>query len=217
MKHLPTITRLAIPAAMVSFLTIEIGKSQQATGWLLYLIYGAAFCTAVGIELWGIIAGDNLDKSWKLNHGRVWSVVQMIIYVIIGGWLLRHNLTIVMLPLVAALAYVASGFADSLDTAVSRREVTEAENAEWDREQEALDKELERRLRVADAKLKHEERMARIAAKARASTELAQSKPEPAHEQFECEDCNRSFGTVQALNAHGRFCPERVSQNGATK
>jgi hypothetical protein len=34
---------------------------------------------------------------------------------------------------------------------------------------------------------------------------------EPAPVTFECEQCNRSFGTVQARNAHQRFCAGKAS------
>lgn len=39
--------------------------------------------------------------------------------------------------------------------------------------------------------------------------------------EYLCEDCRQSFGTVQALNAHGRWCKAKpelvVHSNGAVK
>jgi len=227
MKHLPTITRLAIPAAMVSFLTIEIGRSQHVSGWLVYLIYGAAFCTAVGIELWGIIAGDNLDKSWKLNHGRAWSVLQMIVYVLIGGWLLRHNLTIIMLPLVAALAYVASGFADSLETAVSRQEAETAESVDFDREERAKDgqhrRDLETRQQELDAQnalqgqLAHEQAQTEIAtAQARAQVSIANAEARKVKELAKANESQRkpseTLAKADELSGNARLVFEALQR-----
>jgi purine-cytosine permease-like protein len=42
-----------------------------------------------------------------------------------------------------------------------------------------------------------------------ASTEPAQIEQEPAIVRHLCPQCNRGFGTVQALNAHMRFCDGR--------
>ena len=39
-----------------------------------------------------------------------------------------------------------------------------------------------------------------------ASIEQHVISTEPAQSQHECEDCKKAFKTVQALNAHGRFC-----------
>jgi hypothetical protein len=61
------------------------------------------------------------------------------------------------------MVYVLSGLASDL-TEVKQKETA---RAVFDLEQEAADNELARRLKVANAKLKHEERLAKIAAKPR--------------------------------------------------
>ena len=38
-----------------------------------------------------------------------------------------------------------------------------------------------------------------------------QAEPEPAHASFTCQDCEREFASVQALNAHKRFCEQKVA------
>lgn len=69
----------------------------------------------------------------------------------------------------------------------------------------------------AEKRERREERLGRV--QMSASTEPAQIAPEPAIASYECEDCGRQFASVQALNAHGRFCsarhPERA--NGQAK
>lgn len=57
---------------------------------------------------------------------------------------------------------------------------------------------------------------------ARASTERAKKpvvEPEPAQSGHLCQACEKEFGSVQALNAHQRFCTARVpaSANGVSK
>ena len=44
--------------------------------------------------------------------------------------------------------------------------------------------------------------------------EQEEAEQEQEVDSYECEDCGKVFGTVNALNAHGRFCAARVSPNG---
>jgi hypothetical protein len=138
-----TLTRITVPSAMVVFLTIEITEQQHAAGLLVYVIAAAAFLSSVGIELWGITAGENLKKAWANGAGKASTAVQMIAYVAVAGWMLRTNNTLLVLPLVAALAYVASAWADGYQDA----EKAAADNTAWEREQLEKDRALERELK----------------------------------------------------------------------
>lgn len=141
--RLSTLTRITVPAAMVAFLTIEITEQQEAAGWLIYVIAAAALLSSIGIELWGITAGDNLKKAWAQGSGKTSTAAQMVAYVAVAGWMLRTNDTLIVLPLVAALAYVASAWSDGYNEA----EQAQSEKTAWEREQAAKDKELERELK----------------------------------------------------------------------
>ncbi len=90
-------------------------------------------------------------------------------------------------------------------------------------EEAAKDRELERSLQIANTKLKHEERMARIAAK---GSQNAPQKPRKASQvaakHYECV-CGRVFVGSRSYNAHRRSCeipaerPARIYENGAAK
>lgn len=138
-----TLTRITVPSAMVVFLTIEITEQQHAAGLLVYVIAAAAFLSSVGIELWGITAGENLKKAWANGAGKASTAVQMIAYVAVAGWMLRTNNTLLVLPLVAALAYVASAWADGYQEAEQKT----ADITAWEREQLEKDRALERELK----------------------------------------------------------------------
>lgn len=109
-------------------------------------------------------------------------------------------------------------------------------------ERERLDKQIEldatAQLQVQIAQVQAEANIKQTEAKAKASIanarareakvrfaqeqmELAQAQQTKAQEQAEakerlhvCEDCGREFDTVQALNAHGRFCKGVAALNG---
>lgn len=68
----------------------------------------------------------------------------------------------------------------------------EAAATEWQREQWRIRQGDRTRLKLAEL--------------ASASTMPALSEPVPAQSGHACEKCEREFATVQALNAHKRFC-----------
>jgi len=113
------IARAATPLSMVVFLTMEIVGSQRdrVSGAWVYVVAAAALGTSIGIEVWGIMAGSNLEKSLSSRKNRVATVIQLALYVGLGMWLLRHNSTLVALPVVAALVYVTVATAEGLDRA----------------------------------------------------------------------------------------------------
>lgn len=161
-----TLTRITVPAAMVVFLTIEITQQQQAAGWIVYVIAAAAFLSSIGIELWGITAGENLKKAWANGAGKASTAVQMIAYVAVAGWMLRTNDTLLVLPLVAALAYVASAWADGYQEAEQKT----TERSAWEQGQEEKDREFQRQLEAKRLEADTAVKLARVEAKAVTST-----------------------------------------------
>lgn len=168
----------------------------------------------------------------------------LVCYTAVAMYVLRQNSILVAIPIVAAVVYLLAALADGLETAENKIDEQAAVNRNYEIEKRRADDELARKMQIAELRLTaenqlqiqlaHEQAQTEIAiaaektkasianaearkARARAdtiSTELARSQHKPAQEQFECEDCGRSFATVQALNAHGRFCAERVASNG---
>ena len=110
------LARGATPLSMVVFLTMEIVGSQRdrVGGVWLYVIAAAALGTSIGIEVWGILAGSNLEKSLATRRGRVATIVQLVLYVALGMWLLWDNPTLVVLPIIAALVYVTVATSEGL-------------------------------------------------------------------------------------------------------
>lgn len=229
MKHLSMVARIITPAAMVVFLSHELSRSLAVSGWWAAFLLIGSVATAAGIEIVGILAGHTLEGYWRL--GDTWrsflALVLLAVYTAAAVYILRGNPVLSVVPVVAAIVYVLAALSDGLHTAVIRQEGEAAASQDYDQERRRADDDHRRRMEAAELRLKHDERLARI--KARANTVPAQPA-QPAqrangtavvqlHSEHECQDCTRSFATVQALNAHGRFCAARYPEraNGKVK
>jgi hypothetical protein len=228
---------------MVAFLTMEITRSQDAAGVWLYIVPLAAFATSAGIEAWGIIAGANLERSWRIGKGQLATAAQLAIYVAVTMWLLRHNSTLIALPIVAALVYLAAAMTEGLEAAVSHKEIETVETREWQRERERvadarrheldmLRIQSDRELAIEQQRIAAENEVELIRARAeqtRAKAEQRQKQRQlielqreqeeaeriAAESRIGCEDCGREFTTIKALNAHGQWCKAKVpAMNG---
>jgi hypothetical protein len=146
---LPLIGRVFTPAAMVVFLTYEIHRSQPVTGWWQVAVIIGAAATAVGVEVVGILSGHALEVSWRVNDRAraVVALVLLAVYTVAGVWILRHNPTLMPIPVIAAVVYLVAALVDGLETAVARHTTQEREKSAWEREQEAADRELARELK----------------------------------------------------------------------
>jgi hypothetical protein len=219
MKYLTHIARITTPAAMVVFLSYELSRSLAVTGWWYAFLLIGSLATAIGVEIVGILAGHTLEGYWRLRDAwrSLLALALLLAYTIAAVHILRHNPTLAVVPIIAAIVYILAALADGLHTAETHQEQQAAATLEYDLQRQRAEDDHRRRMQAAELRLKHEAKLARI--QARASTQPAQSKSKPAPASYECEDCNRSFASVQALNAHGRFCsarhPERA--NGATQ
>ncbi|MCB8988961.1 MAG: hypothetical protein H6661_14565 [Ardenticatenaceae bacterium] len=146
---LPLIGRIFTPAAMVVFLTYEISRSQQVDGWWQTAVVIGAAATAVGVEVVGILSGHALEGFWRTgDKARATAAfVLLLIYTAAGVVILRHNPTLVPIPIVAAVVYLVAALVDGLEAAVSRQTDDEQARQTWEREQEAADRELARELK----------------------------------------------------------------------
>jgi len=146
---LPLIGRIFTPAAMVVFLTYEISRSQQVDGWWQTAVVIGAAATAVGVEVVGILSGHALEGFWRAGDRARAAVafVLLLIYTAAGVFILRHNLTLVAIPIIAAVVYLVAALVDGLEVTVSRQANSEQANQAWEREQEAADRELARELK----------------------------------------------------------------------
>jgi hypothetical protein len=169
-SFLPFIGRIFTPAAMVVFLTYEISRSQPVDGgWQLAVIIGAA-ATAVGVEVVGILSGHALEGFWRVGDTTRAAVafILLLIYTAAGIVILRHNTTLLPIPIIAAVLYIVAALVDGLETAVSRRSGQDAAKEAFEREQAAKDRELARRLRIEEQAARTAVSLARIEAKSAA-------------------------------------------------
>ena len=138
---LPLIGRVATPAAMVVFLAYEISSSQQVSGWWQTAVVIGAIATAVGIEIVGILSGHALDGFWRVGDRprSVVAFVLLIVYTAAGVFILRHNQSLVVIPIIAAVLYIVAALVDGLEAKASIEADKEAKRTAFNLAQEAKD------------------------------------------------------------------------------
>ncbi len=210
------VAAFAVPIAPAFFFGHKVYMAVFAMTTSAILAIPVGVLSAAGLEIVGIYAGHTTMEFWRRgrNGEAMVSAVIMIVYVTIGIYELRGSIGAVMF-LIAPLVYVLLALRELLH----KDEQTDQRANLAAMEESREDKAHARRLEILAQEQRHAERMERL----RASTEPAQSNAMPAQSQqepapisYECEDCGRPFATVQALNAHGRFC-KGVPVNGASK
>lgn len=238
-KYLPTIGRIFTPMAMLVFLTYEIVGSQTVTGgWKTAVLIGAGL-TSIGVEVVGIMAGHTFEGYWRIGD-RVRTAVSfflLMVYMIAGIVILWHNSALLPIPIIATVVYLVSALAQSLEIEQEKSKTVDVARATFDLEEAKKDREHKRMLELkqieeaSQLKLAQSEQAAKIKLaqeqtklalaqqeQKQAVAQRANSQAEAEQEQVECEDCGRVFGTVQALNAHQRFCSKKpIVMNGAVK
>lgn len=168
--------------------------------WLAVI---SGIATAVLLESVGIVAGE-MTLRYQAQHDRRWLTAAAILalYVAFGLVILRGT-PLALLPILAGAVYVLVGLRAQATRETVAQNGHAAAAAEWEQEQWRVKQADKTRLKLAEID-------------ARASTEpaLAAYVPAlpstnghgPAHEPATCQHCGRGFATVQALNAHQRFC-----------
>jgi len=221
------------PVGAVIFFGWRVYTAVNAETGTAWLAIPAGIAAAVGLEMVGIFAGHMSMELWQRKDGRAWLAVGiMAVYVAIGVVELRGTIGMVMF-LIAPLVYVLVGLRQSVDEEKGKETAVSSKRLDFQLEQAARDKELERELKaqqqadetaVRMARAEHNAglKLAREQTKqmklARVQSEPAESGHEPAQSAHVCQQCEREFASVQALNAHMRFCKAAVpvtSSNGA--
>lgn len=177
---------------------------DEMTSGLWWLAIGAAVASVIGLEAVGIFAGHTTLDAFRLGkyEAALFSAVVMIAYVAIGVYELWGTIGAIIF-LIAPLAYLAVGLRESL-IEVDRQAKNETAQ-KYNFRQAQLDAQLQ--LQIEKERLKQEASIKK--AELKASTVPAQastSQHQAADTQHECGQCGRSFGSVQGLNAHKRFC-----------
>jgi hypothetical protein len=182
----------------------------------------AGVATAVALETVGILAGHVGSEFWRRGDKR-WRVAALVmaLYVAVGMWELWGTpgmLVFVLSPavyLLAALRHTAA--LEAVEDAAQA-----AEDTAWQRERERVADARRHEIALLEARQRHEATIERARIKAESQHyEPAVPAPipaQPAQTAYQCEDCRQDFATVQALNAHGRWCKARVlvESNGHT-
>ena len=191
-----TLAALAVvltPVAMMtafgwSAYSAVLSETGSAT---LALLSGVA--TAAAVEVIGMVAGET--ALWFHGRGdRRWMTAAaiLVLYVAFGLYILRGT-RLMPLPILAGAVYVLVGLRAQAAREVAAANGHDAEAAAWEREKWHVMQADRTRIKLAT--VEHH-----------ASTEPALISIEPARAAHVCEQCDRTFASVQALNAHKRFC-----------
>jgi len=208
----------AVPLAPAFFFMHAVWAAVlglTGSGWAAGVVAGVA---GLGLESVGILSAHIAVKLYRRREiGRTWLTAGITLFYVSAGiitiWVLESTTWDVkavgtLMFLLSLAVYLLIGLNDDMQTAEQaerlereRLAAQEAAKAQEEQAERAADKELARQLKLERARAKAE--------LAKASIEQMESKRVPAesqHESYQCEDCGQGFGTVQALNAHGRWC-----------
>jgi hypothetical protein len=189
---LPLVGRIFTPAAMVVFLTYEITRSQPVGGWWQVAVVIGAAATAIGVEVVGILSGHALEVSWRIKDGArsVLALILLLIYTLAGMWLLRQNATLMPVPVIAAIVYLAAALVEGLETAVRQRSDHTETQQVGERSQAEQDRQAERERQAAEDQRRHEENLRRMELQAQATA--AREAEETARLRIAAEERRRN-------------------------
>ena len=205
-----TLSLLAVILTPVAMMTAAGWHAYAATladtgvRWLAIL---SGVATAIALELVGILAGE-LALWFHGRHDPRWRAAGLVlaVYVLAGVYLLWAT-PLIFLPILAGSVYILVGLRAQAIRETAAQATTATAAADWEREQWRIRQADKTALKLAE--IEH-----------RASTEPALAPQLLAHSPLsangvhyvpalplhECPGCDRAFPTVQALNAHQRFC-----------
>lgn len=138
---LPFIGRTFTPLAMVIVLAMRINDSITVTGYWVYLLLAASVCTGVGIEVVGILSGRNVEVAYRNKQwvDLVAASVVLTVYVALAMVLLyERNTVLFLLPVMAALVYLASAQAEGLAQRATVDQVAEEQQSNFQLQQAGL-------------------------------------------------------------------------------
>jgi len=157
---------IAVPLAPAFFFAWDVFIEVQAlTAGLVWLSVPVASLSAAGLEVVGILSGHTSMEFWKRRDKEraIIAAVIMVLYTGIGMYQLRATTGAIMF-LIAPMVYILVALRHSL----GEEKTTEKQQAIHGRRVEAQEREHRQRLEAAQLKLKHEENLAKINAKATA-------------------------------------------------
>jgi hypothetical protein len=133
-------------------------------------------------------------------------------------YVLRQNTVLTVVPIIAAVVYILAALADGLETAENKQVGEAIAEQEFDLEERRAKAEHERRLEAAELRLKHEAKIARIAAKSAnvsAPQKTQSERRAPQKTYYECA-CGQVYDKPQSYSAHTRNCEayRKLSENG---
>jgi DNA-binding CsgD family transcriptional regulator len=167
---------------MVVFLTYEITTSAAvAPGWQAAVLFGAA-CTAVGIEIVGILAGHSLEGYWRIGDTvrALLAFALLALYVMMTVYMLRHNPTLLPVPVIAAILYLVAALADGLHTATDSATDEATHRRQVADEQRRAAMELDAELRREAQRQRHEVALLKAQLQAQPSTQPSATPAQPA-------------------------------------
>jgi hypothetical protein len=215
---LSLISVILAPVAMMAIAGWEAYSHVLAVTHIPWLALVSGVAAAGLLESIGIVAGETTllfharrDPRWRM------AAAVLLLYVVAGLALLWRS-PLVLLPLLAGAVYLLVGLRAQAHRELTVNEQLAAELRQDKRAAEADDREWRReqwRIKQADATRLRELELAQSQHRAaEAGSQAGSPTTEPAQSHVECEDCGRTFPSVQAINAHRRFCRGLVSQNG---
>lgn len=128
----------------------------------LYLAIIAGVFTGVGFETIGIVAGHRAVNFYSKQDQRwVIAALSLLAYIVIGVWEMYLIPFARFVPILSGLVYVLAGLQSEAETEAAKDD----NQAAWEREQAAKDKELERELKRQAQADKTAVRLAEVEAK----------------------------------------------------
>ena len=212
--YLGWIAVVAVPIAPVFFFAHKIYNVALTMAGSFWLSLSVGVISAIGLEIVGIYAGHTAMEFWRRgdNTRAAISGAIMLAYVAIGVWEWWGTVGVVMF-VIAPLVYVLLALQEMLKT----EDAKEADAVVFEQDEKIKDNDFKRQMIAERQRLKHELALEQM----KASTAIAQANPVLAVQEqvqtgasYECEDCGKTYKTVQALNAHGRFCKGVPMLNG---
>ena len=206
------------PVAMMAVAGWQAYSHVLAVTGISWLALISGIAAAGLLESIGIVAGETTLAFHARADGRWRMAAAVLLLYVASGLALLWRSPLVLLPLLAGAVYVLVGLRSQAERERVAGEQLAAEARQDERAIQAEERDWRReqwRIKQADATRLRELELAQSQQRAaEAGSEAGREPAAPAPSGHLCEDCGQSFGTVQAINAHRRFCRGVVSQNG---
>lgn len=160
----------------------------------------SGIATAAAIEVIGIVAGET--ALWfHGRHDARWKTAALILtlYVLFGLYILAGT-RLAPLPVMAGAVYVLVGLRAQAARETAAENGHAAASVAWEQERWRIAQADRTRIKLAQAST------ALALPSHDASTMPASNLHDASTQSHICERCERQFASVQALNAHKRFC-----------